>query len=277
MKKSEIRIRDPFILVDNDTYYMYGTTDLGEGLDAKPYFSVYVSKDLENFDGPFIVFDGKKNGFWADKDYWAAEVWKFNGKFYLFGSFKSDNHVRATQILVADSPLGQFKPLSDKPTTPEDWECLDGTLYVENGEPYMVFCHEWLQCEDGEMCAVKLSPDLSKPIGKPVVLFKAGDNPFVQGFESGDMKNCKITDGPFLYEKDGKLNMIWSSLSNGKYAVLEATADSLLGKWEHKASRFDFDGGHASLFTDLNGKRFISLHRPNNPKDERAIFIPFED
>ena len=57
MKREEIRIRDPFILADDDTktYYMYGTTELGKNLDAYDKFSVYVSKDLENFE-VFLVF-----------------------------------------------------------------------------------------------------------------------------------------------------------------------------------------------------------------------------
>ncbi len=274
MKKNDIRIRDPFILIEGDTYYMYGTTDLHEDLQAKPRFSVYTSKDLEEFEGPFAVFDGEGSGFWADRDYWAAEVWKYNDKFYLFGSFKSEDHVRASQILMADSPMGPFVPISHKPVTPEAWECLDGTLFIDNGRPYMVFCHEWVQCGDGEMCAVELKPDLSGPAGESVVLFKAGDNPCVESIDPN--KVCKITDGPFLYREDGKVKMIWSSFAHGKYAVLEATADTLLGPWEHHDSRFDFDGGHAMIFTDLQGKKRISLHHPNVPPMERPLFLPVD-
>ncbi len=277
MKKEEIRIRDPFILVEGDTYYMYGTTDLPKPtIDAGNTFSVYVSKDLENFEGPFVVFDGEKEGFWADRDYWAAEVWKYNGKFYLFGSFKALDRHRATQILVADSPMGPFKPISGDTTTPAEWECLDGTLYVEDGQPYMVFCHEWTQVHNGEMCAVKLKPDFSGTIGEPVLLFKAGDNPCVPGW--GKNHENKITDGPFLYRKDGKVRMIWSSSTGAKYAVLIAEADSLFGEWTHYPSYFDFDGGHAMIFTDLNGNRLISLHHPDKPPSaERATFLPFKD
>ena len=66
MRREEIRIRDPFIVVDEKTktYYMYGTTDLEyDSYASYPKFSVYVSKDLENFEGPFVVFDGKESGF----------------------------------------------------------------------------------------------------------------------------------------------------------------------------------------------------------------------
>lgn len=278
LKKSDIRIRDPFILIDDGKYYMYGTTDFGDGIAAQPKYSAYVSSDLESFEGPFCIFDGEAIGFWATKDYWAAEVWKHNGKYYLFGSFKSETHTRASQILESDNPLGPFKPISDKPTTPEEWECLDGTFFVENGKPYMVFCHEWVQCVDGEMCAVELSEDLSSTVGEPVLLFRAGDNPAVSGFNSRRYgENCKITDGPFLFKRNGKLNMIWSSHSNGKYAVLEAEADSLFSEWHHKPGRFEFDGGHAMIFKALDGKEYISLHKPNKVGEERATFIEFTD
>lgn len=278
MKREDIRIRDPFILADkeNGLYYMYGTTELGEGLEAGDKFDAYVSRDLENFEGPFTVFDGAEINFWADRDYWAPEVHHYNGKYYLFGSFKAENHVRATQILVADCPLDRFTPLTDSPITPAGWECLDGTLWVEEGVPYVVFCHEWLQTEDGEICALQLTPDLKEPVGKPFTLFRASANPAVDEFAGRGGEHCRITDGPFLFREGGMLKMIWSSIADGKYAVLEAQAPSLHGEWSHSGSRFSFDGGHAMLFKDFQGKTKISLHHPNTPPDERALFLDFE-
>ena len=175
IKRKDLWIRDPFILTDkkNKLYYVYGTTELRDGLRAGNSFSVYVSNNLKDFDGPYVVFDGEKYGFWADKDYWAAEVHKYKGKYYLIGSFKADNKCRATCILVSDSPKGPFIPVSDMARTPEEWECLDGTLYIENGEPYLVYSHEWLQCTIGEIWAQKMSDDLSEPIGERFLFFKA--------------------------------------------------------------------------------------------------------
>lgn len=280
MKREEIRIRDPFILADKktETYYMYGTTDLEkDSYASRPVFSVYTSKDLEEFQGPFVVFDGKNTGFWATCDYWAAEVWEYQGKYYLFGSFKAENRCRATQILESESPLGPFQPISVKAQTPDSWECLDGTLWVENGTPYMVFCHEWLQCEVGEICAVELSKDLKNAVGKPIVLFKASDNVYTDTFVGGKFKNCRLTDGPFLFKENNRVCMIWSSHSNGKYSILKAEAESLLGKWSHYKSMFPFEGGHAMLFQDFQGKKYISFHSPNLPSDERAVFVPYKE
>ena len=276
LHRSEIRIRDPFILTDfeNKCYYMYGTTALEKSsIAAKDSFSVYKSYDLEYFSLPKTVFEGSKINFWATKDYWAPEVHKYNGKYYLFGSCKSETRHRATQIFVSDTPDGIFTPLSDAPATPADWECLDGTLWIEDDTPYLVFCHEWTQIKDGEMCAVRLSEDLSAPIGEPFVLFRASDAVGVTEIQpnSGNY----ITDGPFLYSENGKTKMLWSSLFNGKYAVLTAESDSLRGTWSHLGSRFAFDGGHAMVFERLDGKKMITLHAPNQADKERAFFAEF--
>ena len=273
LKRENIRIRDPFILTDTDAgcYYMYGTTDLEVGtLHAEPRFSVYKSYDLENFEGSKVIFDGAEYGFWADRDFWAAEVHKWCGRYYLFGSCKASDKRRATAIFVCDTPDGKYVPVSDKPITPEDWDCLDGTFYVEDGKPYMVFCHEWVQVGDGEIWAIELSRDLSSAVGAPFMLFRASDNPNVSELETGS--GNYVTDGPFLYREGEKVKMIWSSFYRGRYLVLGAESDSINAKWTHGGSRFDFDGGHAMIFDSLDGNKMISLHAPNEVGRERAVF-----
>ena len=274
--RAEIRIRDPFILTDRKQgcYYMYGTTDLHkETLRAGSSFSVYRSYDLETFEEPQVIFDGGAIGFWADRDYWAPEVHYWRGKYYLFGSFKAEGRCRATQILVCDTPDGTFVPLTDRPITPEDWECLDGTFWEEDGTPYLVFSHEWKQVPDGEIWAVALTEDLTAWAGEPKLLFRASDNPYVT--ELPGHEGCYVTDGPFLFRQDGALRMIWSSFYGDRYLVLEAESDGIMGKWTHFGSRFDFDGGHAMVFDRLDGERMISLHTPNTAGKERAVFFPW--
>ena len=73
----------------------------------------------------------------------------------------------------------------------------DGTLYVEDGVPYMIFCHEWSQVTDGEICIVRLSDDLKRTVGEPKILFKASQPIWASSKINGGF----ITDGPFLYSK----------------------------------------------------------------------------
>ena len=141
MKREEINIRDPYVLTRNGQYYLYGTRGATCWGPADG-FDVYVSRDLENWDGPFECFHNDGT-FWADRNYWAPEVHEYHGKLYMLASFKREDLCRGTAILTADDPLGPFVPHSDGRVTPSNWECLDGTLYVSpDDKPYLVFAHE---------------------------------------------------------------------------------------------------------------------------------------
>jgi beta-xylosidase len=279
MKLEQINIRDPFILPYDNKYYMYGTRGANcwgkdEGLDA------YVSDDLIDWSEAIEVFH-KPEGFWADRNYWAPEVHIYQDKFYAFVSFKSATHRRGTQILKADSPLGPFYPHSDGPVTPHDWECLDGTFYVnEAGTPYMVFCHEWVQIGDGEMCLIELTPDLKSAASDPVLLFHASE-PSWASYAKENIVSY-VTDGPYIYKPSDfssdqtPLLLLWASFSKDGYAEAIAISDSgnIAGPWRHaKNLLYTKDGGHGMIFQSFDGKLYLTLHTPNQSPMERPVFI----
>ena len=278
VKRYDLNIRDPFILTFEGKYYLY-KSDYGKDEDGIIGIEVYVSEDLENFDGPTKVFR-RPEGFWATKDFWAPEVHYYKGRFYMFASFyrEDETRMRATQILASDSPEGPFEVWSQEPVTPNNWMCLDGTLYVENDVPYMIFCHEWLQTVDGEMCVVELSADLKSAVSKPKVLFKASES----GWAIRNNGDGYVTDGPFLHKtNDGKLIMIWSSFSENGYSEAVAYSDngSINGNWKHCEKMLSSqNGGHGMIFNDLNGKMRFTMHFPNSPFGaERAKIFFLED
>ena len=213
-----------------------------------------VGKDLENWEGPIEIFHND-GSFWADREYWAPEVHVINGAFYMFASFHSPNRRRGTQILRAEKPTGPFVPISDGPVTPADWECLDGTFFQsKDGDPYLVFCHEWLQVHDGEVCAMKLTPDLKAAAGEPRVLFRASQAPWVVPSVDKDGNKNYVTDGPWLHRcPDGRLMMLWSSHGKDGYAQAAAYSDNgdITGNWTPAAEPiFGRDGGHGMIFRD---------------------------
>ena len=281
IKLNEINIRDPFVLPisSEGKYYLYGTMGAYTWGETAIGFDCYTSTDLENWDGPFPVFRPSVD-FWADRNFWAPEVHVYQGKYYMFASFKAPGVCRGTQILMADSPLGPFLPLGDKPVTPSDWECLDGTLFVTpEGEPWIVFCHEWVQVGDGEICATLLSKDLSSAIGEPLVLFHASEAPWAQQIDSKGRKGY-VTDGPWMHRlPNNELLMLWSSFSEGGYTIgiARSISGELLGTWTQDSKPlYSGDGGHCMTFRDFEGKVWVSLHRPNSTPDERPTFLPFK-
>ena len=276
MKTDEINIRDPFVLVHGGKYYLYGTR--GETCwGPADGFDVYVGQDLKNWEGPIVCFHND-GSFWADRNYWAPEVHCVNGAFYMFASFKSDSRRRGTAILRALSPLGPFEPWSEGPVTPEDWECLDGTFYASpDGTPYMVFCHEWVQAEDGEIHAMKLTKDLRAPAGEPFLLFRASEAPWCRQVHHSSGLDGYVTDGPFLWRKeDGTLLCLWSGFSETGYAQGLAVSDNgdIDGHFTQLPPLFPEDGGHGMLFRTLEGELLLALHSPNKHLLERPRFIP---
>lgn len=275
MKLKEINLRDPFVLPEDGKYYLYGSRGSSD-FDKMLGFDVYLSNDLENWSNPTEVFSASED-FWATKCFWAPEVHKYQGKYYMLASFKSDVACRGVQILVSDTPDGRFIPLTDKPITPQNWECLDGTLYIDkSGNPYMVFCHEWLQVHNGEIYAVELSRDLKCTVSKPFLLFKASEPVW-----ASKGKEDYVTDGPFMYRTEsGRLLMLWSSLVNDSYveAISYSDDDEITGTWEHlNEPLFEKDGGHGMIFQSFEGQKYFICHCPNEPLKERPTLIKVKD
>ena len=276
MKRSEINIRDPFVLVHGGKYYLYGTR--GETCwGPATGFDVYVGEDLENWSDPIPCFEND-GAFWADRNYWAPEVHQWKGKFYMFASFKHPDVHRGTAILEADSPVGPFHPHSEGCVTPADWECLDGTLYVDKaGKPWIIFCHEWVQVGDGEMCAMPLTDDLKAPAGEPRLLFRASEASWCKLMHHSSGKDGYVTDGPFFWRTaDGTLLCLWASFSETGYTEALAASDNgeIDGHFQQIEPLFMNDGGHGMVFRALDGQLYLTLHSPNSHREERPVFYP---
>jgi GH43 family beta-xylosidase len=236
---------------------------------------VYISDDLINFSDPIPVFR-KDETYWGTHHFWAPEVHKYNGRFYMFVTVASKTRKRGVQILVCDTPDGTFMPVINDAVTPSEWECLDGTLYVDEADvPYLVFCHEHTQIIDGAICYARLNDDLSAFVGDVVTMFSASSC----GWADPIKETHYVTDGPFMCRsKIGELFMIWSSFVKGNYA--EGLVKFKNGKigldFDHLKPLLDSDGGHGMIFSD-GEKTYFTYHTPNRSGFERPEFCLVED
>ena len=291
----DIYIRDPFIVpvAEEGVYYMYASSPITENGKTYGGMVAYKSKDLKTWTGPVRVFDVPRDN-WITGTVWAPEVHTYNCKYYLFATLNSDiiwkapekghpayTH-RATQVFWSDRPEGPFQAFEEKvPHTPMGQMCLDGTLWVENGIPYMIYCHEWVEMLDGTMELVQLKDDLSGTIGQPIRLFCASAAEWSTGSARADGQRTYVTDGCFLYRtKTGKLLMIWSSFKNGDYAIgiAESATGKVIGPWrQQKEPLFEKDGGHGMIFKTFEGELRLVLHSPNGGGLERAHLFEIED
>ena len=267
MKLQDIYIRDPFVLVDEGKYYLYGSTDPQVWKGKANGFKVYISEDLENFEEK-VIFENSDN-FWADEQFWAPEVHKYKGRYYLFAAFSKGDDIRRCQVLESMKPTGPFLP-KDELLFPNETSNLDATFYVDGEKLYTVFCREWTQIKNGEMCLAELDENM-KVVGEIKTLFKASDAPWVVEV----MHGCYVTDGPYIRKNSrGEYVMLWSSLGKDGYAMGMSVARHLEGPWRHiDKPLISSNGGHGMIF-EKDGKLFATYHMPNDPHmSERAHFV----
>jgi beta-xylosidase len=193
----------------------------------------------------------------------------------MFATFADGAGRRGTQVLTGTEPDGLFQPWSDGPVTPPEWMCLDGTLFQDqDGAPWLIFCHEWLQAGEGAIYAQRLSDDLRTSTGAPILLFAASHASWTRPFrndETGYDDIAFITDGPFVVRDDAGLALLWSSGGEGGYSVGVARSSTglITGPWVHQREPLvGSDGGHAMLLTTRN-ERFLVFHQPNELTLER--------
>lgn len=282
LKTSQIQIRDPFILKENGNYYLFGSTDKDIWKAPGTGFDVYVGQDLEHWEGPYPAFRPEPD-FWGKDNFWAPEVFSYQGAWFMFASFRGEDKMRGTAILKSSHPLGSYEPWSEGAVTPREWMSLDGTFFVDDdGQPWMIFSHEWVQIKDGAICAMKLSFDLKKPASEPVELFRSTSVPWSAMVESKSNNiSGWVTDGPNLYRmKNRKLLMLWSCMGDLGYCIGYAISETgnLLGPWK-QAERplFDKDGGHGMIFEAYDGRLLLSIHTPNDTPNERAAFFELKE
>lgn len=283
MKTKDIRVRDPFVLTFGGEYFLYKSD---YNADNKNIW-VLKSRDLEEWSEPEVVYTLSEDS-WGCADLWAPEVHKYNGKYYMFLSLLGKNGLRGTEISVSDTPDGEFIPITNQPATPIDRSCIDASLYVENGVPYIVYSADWpfnyveeKGCYVGSIWAVEMTSDLTREAGEPFCLFRSDDaldKPDSFEYE-GKMITRYGSDAPFVQKlSSGKLLLTWSPMPEGNYVVLGAMADSITGRWEHlKNPIFNQNGGHAMFFDGIDGKRYMCIHCPEKMPLERATFIEFKE
>jgi len=273
----QIQLRDPFVFTDQDTYYLFGSTDKDIWRSDGVGFDVYRAVgQYREFEGPFPAFRPPA-GFWSKKNFWAPEVYAYAGAYYMFATFLPVEGCRGTAVLRSESVMGPYLPHSNGPVTPNGWECLDGTLYIDDqGQPWMVFCHEWTQVGDGQICAVRLAEDLSRSVGEPQILFTASSASWAAPLKKR-APGSYVTDGPdVVRHRSGKLLIVWSSFGeDGNYCIgVASSPGGLDGPWtqcDHPL--FESDGGHGMVFSTHDGSLYLAIHTPNKTPNERPIFV----
>lgn len=258
----DVAFGDPFILYDDDTgtYYMYGT-----GGGAKDGFATYSSDDLVkwNFEGQ--VYHGNREDTWGIGAFWAPEVYKKDGKFYMFYSAHwRDNPNKELEnfrigVAVSDNPTGPFADHLDGPLFDPRYPIIDANVYFDdNGKIYLYYSRcaykhpveseiaTWArekgwydEVEESWVYGVEISPDFSGIIAEPELLLRPPvelDDAQAE-WESRSVSSREInrrwTEGSFTFKYNNTYYMMYSAnhFAGENYAVGYATADHPLGPY----------------------------------------------
>jgi GH43 family beta-xylosidase len=261
-----VAVADPFVFREQGTYYLYGTA-AGDGL------LVWTSQDLVNWTPRGHAFK-RTDQTWSRRDFWAPELFKHRGKYYLHftalhGARRATGQRRVV-LAAGDSPLGPFKEVK-APWFETDCPTIDGHVFRDDdGQLYLYTVH--LDQPPGRTCfeihVRKLDDDL-----------KASADSTMCVSPTLDWEGKVVNEGPFVLRRGDTYVLTWSANPYWEraYGVGLATSKSPLGPWTKapqpilRASDHVSGPGHHSFAESPDGKDlFIAYHVHRDPANGKA-------
>ncbi|MBC8485105.1 MAG: family 43 glycosylhydrolase [Bacteroidetes bacterium] len=253
----QVEFGDPYILKASDgLYYMVGTGGVKDG------FKMYSSSDLVSWNDEGRIYRGNTDTSWSIANFWAPELYEYNGKFYLFFSADwRENPAGELEnfrigVAVSDSPTGIYVDLFNRPVFDPGYPIIDANLLFEEERIYLYYsrcCYknpveselaDWArkeglfdEIEESWVYGVEMQPDFSGIIGEPQLLLRPPVSLDDRQTEwesrsvtSGEV-NRRWTEGSYIFKESDRYYMMYSSNYFGgkNYAVGYATSESPLG------------------------------------------------
>lgn len=259
-----VEFGDPYILKASDNkYYMVGTGGVENG------FIMYSSSDLKNWKNEGAIYKGNHDQTWGVANYWAPELYEYQGKYYLL--FSADWRENPTNelenfrigVAISDKPTGPFTDLYNRPIFDPGYPVIDGNLLFEGGKIYLYYsrcCYknpvesevaDWArkqgmfkEIEESWVYGVEMKPDFSGIIGEPQLLLRPPvtmNDPQTEwesrSVTSGEV-NRRWTEGSYIFKKNNLYYIMYSANYFGgkNYAVGYATSTSPLGPFSKAAN-----------------------------------------
>lgn len=255
-----IFVADPFVLVDGNDYYLYGT-------GARDGIVVWHSTDLQHLDGPCGATAGlalHKDDSWGERGFWAPEVYKVGGRYLM--TYTVEEHVA---VAWSDSPRGPFVQAQQKPLLEE--KGIDSHIFVDEDGTVRLY---WVRFTGGN------------------VIYTARMDKDMQSVDTTTIKHCittlpgtwertdsepkaNVAEGPFVIKRNGKYYLTYSCnhYQSPDYAVGWAVSDTPEGPWVRNESNpillrhAGYVGtGHHAFFVTSSGDLYIAYHAHRSPQ-----------
>lgn len=282
---------DPAILVDGDTVYLYTGHDVAAGSGyVIPEYLCYSTKDLKNWTCHGVVLS-MKDVSWGDNNAaWAAQVMKYNNKYYMYYCSwdSTSSGQQSIGVAVADKATGPFIDIGEPlvkgtftSNTSGNWSTfndIDPTAWIETdskGVEHRYLCwgnNKLFVCELNEdMISVKdLNNDGKITFGTQASGKTSKDVDIIEKTVS----SLNFTEAPWLYRRQdaegnyyGKYYLFFAHKWREEMAY--ATTDDLLdGKLEFGSVLMEpsvtSNTNHMAVF-DFKGKTYFVYHNGSLP------------
>lgn len=278
-KQQRISYADPTIILDNGTYYMTGTSQVGN--QSSRGFTVLQSNDLQEWetgtaDTYRFILSPEVQATFGTTGFWAPQWFKAGGTYHLL--YTANEQVAVAQGNAVTGPFGQSEVKAVDPSVgnidPYLFRDDDGKLYlyhVRFGGGNFIWVAEFdlgTGCIDQSSLTKCL--ELTEPWEK-----------------MGGYDNSNIMEGPTVVKWDGVYYLFYSAnhYRDPDYAVGYATATSPTGPWTkyegNPIIRRDIVGekgaGHGDVFQAKDGSFYYVYHvwgDGDNPDARQTRIVP---
>ena len=258
--KGRVPLADPFILLDNGTYYAYGTR-------SKNGIVYYTSNDLKTWRYGGLALNKKDS--YGEKWFWAPEVYLVDGIYYMYYTAEE-----RTCVATSSSPIGPFVQREQKPMI-DGYKNIDNTLFIDDdGTPYMFYVRIG---RPFKICVAELERDLQTVKKECVAVC-------ISPTQSWEKRQGRVNEGPSVMKHKGLYYMLYSGngYKSREYGIGCATAKSVKGPWRKSPENpilqlpGDLVGvGHGAPFYDKKGQLHYVFHAHNSYENihPRCMYI----
>ena len=258
-------IRDPFILLVGETYYLTGT--------IPPYWDgksegvkLWKSGDLLHWEEVGFLLHRSVAGetAWFRDYWWAPEIHPKNGKFYLTVNCRNDSLGVGQNPLIAVSDRidGGYTLLNaDEPFFTRE-KCENGAVPIPDGNDANLFTDEdgrtyLAVCSGIGIVLFEIDLETASLSGEPTLVVAPSE-------DGWDTKN----EGQFIFRHDGRYICFYSSFTRS-YEVGAAYAARIRGPWRKDENnplitpqnvKGLLHSGHNSVFRDRAGRFWTAYH-----------------
>ena len=238
-----VPLPDPYVFVADDTYFIVGTNERNINT-----VDCYVTTDFSSYEVFYDIYDPSLYNGWEgpNPEIYAPEIYLFDGCYYMYYSANDKQGVRRCSVVVADNPLGPYKPLvndevdglknplfytDDYPT-----RSLDTTIFTDDdGKKYMYFVtRSDVQYIVGVEMISPYQVDWStyKELVIPGTIDSESYELLLE-WELYRNGKLKIAEAPFMIKSNGKYYLTYSvnGCWNKYYNVCYAVSDTPMGNF----------------------------------------------